>query len=45
MIGYLDTPVEPEYDIMRRVEGGKGKDGFALPNPLIYERVTNLKIP
>ena len=30
---------------MMRGEGGKGKDGFALPGPLIYERVTNLKIP
>ena len=26
-------------------EGEKGKAGFALPGPLIYERVTNLKIP
>ncbi len=41
----LDTPVKPEYDIKGRVEGERGKDGFALPGPLIYERVTNLKIP
>ena len=26
-------------------EGERGKAGFALPGPLIYERVTNLKIP
>ena len=26
-------------------EGEKGTAGFALPGPLIYERVTNLKIP
>ena len=25
--------------------GEKSKDEFALPGPLIYERVTNLKIP
>ena len=26
-------------------EGERGKAGFALPGPLIYERVTNLKTP
>ena len=26
-------------------EGERDKDEFALPGPLIYERVTNLKIP
>ena len=26
-------------------KGERGKAGFALPGPLIYERVANLKIP
>ena len=41
----LDPRSKPVDDIKGRAEGEKDKAGFALPGPLIYERVTNLKIP
>ena len=46
MFFYLDPRVKPEDDRGERGgEGERDKDEFALPGPLIYERVTNLKIP